>query len=105
MKIPIPPEDRRGWRVEEDLVDAITGTPIQLTDFPPVSRYMGFAEAVAVSAERGEPVDLPLGKDWRLRPPPAPDHSSVSSPLFTPLGCIVPVHSAITQLIAELCDI
>ncbi len=63
-EIPIPPEDAGDWRVEEEFVEAIRkGTPIQLTDFASGVRYMEFAEAVALSAERGEAVDLPLGED------------------------------------------
>ena len=60
-EIPIPTEKARTWRVEADFVDAIrTGAPIQFTDFATGVAYMEFTEAVARSAEQGEPVELPL---------------------------------------------
>jgi predicted dehydrogenase len=60
-EIPIPPEKAGGWRVEADFVDSIRrGTPVRLTDFATGVRYMEFTEAVARSAQAGEPVDLPL---------------------------------------------
>src|SRR5262249_51546283 len=62
--IPIPPEKAGGWRVEAEFVEAIrTGTPVRFTDFATGVAYMEFTEAVALSAERGEPVDLPLVAD------------------------------------------
>ena len=36
------------------------GTPIRFTDFATGVAYMEFTEAVALSAQRGEAVDLPL---------------------------------------------
>ena len=60
-EIAIPAEKARGWQVEADFIDAIrTGTPIQFTDFARGVTYMEFTEAVARSAQRGEPVELPL---------------------------------------------
>jgi predicted dehydrogenase len=60
-EIPIPEERARDWRVEAEFVEAIrTGSPIQFTDFATGVRYMEFTEAVAQSAQSGEPVDLPL---------------------------------------------
>jgi predicted dehydrogenase len=60
-EIPIPEEKARAWRVEADFVDAIrTGAPIRLTDFATGVAYMEFTEAVARSARRGQPVELPL---------------------------------------------
>jgi predicted dehydrogenase len=60
-EVPIPPEKARGWRVEADFVEAIRGgPPIELTDFATGVAYMEFTEAVARSAQRGEPVELPL---------------------------------------------
>jgi predicted dehydrogenase len=60
-EIPIPPDKVRSWRVEADFIDAIrTGSKIQLTDFAGGVAYMEFTEAVALSAERGEAIDLPL---------------------------------------------
>jgi predicted dehydrogenase len=62
-EIPIPPEKSRSWRVEADFVDAIrTGAPIEFTDFATGVAYMEFTEAVARSAEQGEPVELPLAE-------------------------------------------
>jgi predicted dehydrogenase len=61
VEIPIPPERAGGWRVEEEFVEAIrSGTPARLTDFATAVGYMEFTEAVARSAEREEPVELPL---------------------------------------------
>jgi predicted dehydrogenase len=60
-EIPIPADKARAWRVEADFIDAIRhGTPIQFTDFATGVAYMEFTEAVARSAEQGEPIDLPL---------------------------------------------
>src|SRR5262249_37443368 len=60
-EMPIPPEKVRDWRVEADFVDAIRGgKPITLTDFATGVLYMECTEAVARSARRGEPVELPL---------------------------------------------
>lgn len=63
VEIPIPPEKALGWRVEAEFIDAIReGTPIRFTDFTTGVAYMEFTEAVARSAEIGEPVDLPLSE-------------------------------------------
>lgn len=60
-EIAIPPEKQLGWRVEEEFVQAIRhGTPIQFTDFATGVAYMEFTEAVALSAEQGVSIDLPL---------------------------------------------
>jgi predicted dehydrogenase len=60
-EIPVPEEKARGWRVEADFVESIrSGAPVELTDFPTGVAYMEFTEAVARSAQRGEPVELPL---------------------------------------------
>jgi predicted dehydrogenase len=60
-EIPIPTEKARGWRVEEEFVEAIRGGgPVQFTDFATGFAYMQFTEAVARSAENEEPIDLPL---------------------------------------------
>jgi predicted dehydrogenase len=61
VEIPIPAERRREWRVEADFIDSIRrGTPVTLTDFATGVSYMEFTEAVALSAARGEAVNLPL---------------------------------------------
>jgi predicted dehydrogenase len=63
-EIPISKEKERAWRVEADFVDAIRqGTPVHLTDFATGVAYMEFTEAVALSAERGEPIELPLADE------------------------------------------
>jgi predicted dehydrogenase len=63
-EIPIPKEKERAWRVEEDFVDAIRkGTAIQFTDFATGLAYMEFTEAVALSAERGEAIDIPFAEE------------------------------------------
>jgi predicted dehydrogenase len=60
-EIPIPPEKARDWRVEADFVASIRGgAPMELTDFATGVAYMEFTEAVARSAQQGEPVELPL---------------------------------------------
>lgn len=60
-EVPIPPEKAGEWRVEADFVDAIReGKPILHTHFEAGVAYMEFTEAVAISAERGEVVPLPL---------------------------------------------
>jgi predicted dehydrogenase len=61
-EIPIPAGKERRWTVEADFVSAIrTGKPVEFTTFATGVAYMQFTEAVARSAESGEPVDLPLG--------------------------------------------
>jgi predicted dehydrogenase len=60
-EISIPAEKAGGWRVEADFVDSIRqGAPVQFTDFKAGVAYMEFTEAVALSAQRGEPIELPL---------------------------------------------
>lgn len=60
-EIAIPEEKAGGWRVEADFVESIrTGAPVELTDFATGLAYMEFTEAVALSAQRGEAVELPL---------------------------------------------
>jgi len=60
--VPIPSEKQLGWRVEEEFVQAIRdGIPIRFTDFATGVAYMEFTEAVALSAEQGVAIDLPLG--------------------------------------------
>lgn len=57
----LPVEQRGGWRVEEEFIGAIRGEePVRLNDFATGLRYMEFTEAVALSAERGLPLSLPL---------------------------------------------
>ena len=57
----IPADQRGDWRVEDEFIGAIRGTEsIRLTDFATGVKYMEFTEAVARSAESGQPVDLPL---------------------------------------------
>jgi len=63
VEIDIPAERAGRWRVEEEFVEAIrTGAPVRLTDFATGVAYMEFTEAVARSAEREEPVELPLAE-------------------------------------------
>jgi predicted dehydrogenase len=60
-EIPIPEDQAGGWRVEAEFVEAIRQrTPVRFTDFATGVQYMEFTEAVALSAERGEAVELPL---------------------------------------------
>jgi predicted dehydrogenase len=61
QEIPIPADQAGAWRVEADFVSSIReGAPVRFTDFATGVQYMDFTEAVAISAERGEPVELPL---------------------------------------------
>ena len=59
--VPIPEDQRAGWRVEADFVAAIRGErPVTHTDFATGVRYMQFTEAVARSSRHQLPVTLPL---------------------------------------------
>lgn len=59
-EIPIPEEDVRTWRVEQDFIDAIeTGRPVESTFYEGL-KYMEFTEAVFRSVETGGTVRLPL---------------------------------------------
>ncbi len=63
QEVPIPAHKAGGWRVEEEFVHAIrTGSPIELTDFASGVAYMEFTEAVALSAQREDAVELPLAE-------------------------------------------
>jgi predicted dehydrogenase len=58
-EIPIPPERRIGWRVEEEFVNAIRGREkISRTTFEDGVRYMEFTDAVARSAASGQAADV-----------------------------------------------
>jgi predicted dehydrogenase len=61
-EIVIPKGRAREWRVEADFVDSVRmKTPVRLTDFETGVSYMEFTEAVALSAQSGKRVALPLG--------------------------------------------
>ena len=54
-------EDRGGWRVEADFVDAIRdGAAVTHTSFADGVKYMEFTEAVQISLNEGGRVQLPL---------------------------------------------
>ncbi|HYB42910.1 MAG TPA: Gfo/Idh/MocA family oxidoreductase, partial [Candidatus Methylomirabilis sp.] len=58
-EMPIPPEKRVGWRVEEEFVNAIRGREkVSRTSFEDGVRYMEFTEAVARSAAGGQAVEV-----------------------------------------------
>jgi len=58
-EIAIPAEQRIGWRVEEEFVNAIRGREkITHTNFEDGVRYMEFTDAVAKSAASGQAVDV-----------------------------------------------
>jgi predicted dehydrogenase len=58
-EIPIPADERIGWRVEEEFVNAIRGREkIARTSFEDGVRYMAFTEAVAQSAASGQAIDV-----------------------------------------------
>jgi predicted dehydrogenase len=61
-EVPIPPEQRIGWRVEEEFVNAIRGRErITRTSFEDGVCYMEFTDAVAKSLANGHAVEvLPL---------------------------------------------
>jgi predicted dehydrogenase len=59
-EIPIPPDKRVGWRVEEEFVNAIRGREkVTHTSFEDGVRYMEFTDAVTRSAQTGQAVDVP----------------------------------------------
>ena len=58
-EIAIPAEQRIGWRVEEEFVNAIRGTEkITRTNFEDGVRYMEFTDAVTKSAASGQAVEV-----------------------------------------------
>jgi predicted dehydrogenase len=58
-EIPIPPERRVGWRVEEEFVNAIRGREkVSHTTFEDGVRYMEFTDAVARSLAEGRVVEV-----------------------------------------------
>lgn len=58
-EIPIPAEQRIGWRVEEEFVNAIRGREkVSHTTFEDGVRYMEFTDAVARSAASGQAADV-----------------------------------------------
>jgi predicted dehydrogenase len=60
-EIPVRPEEREGWRVEAEFVNAIRGLEqVRRTTFEDGVRYMEFTEAAWRSAQSGQPVMLPL---------------------------------------------
>ena len=60
-EIDVLPEKQRGWRVEEEFVNAIRGVEkISHTTFGDGAAYMEFTEAVTRSAQAGSAVSLPL---------------------------------------------
>jgi predicted dehydrogenase len=62
----VPAEMRGDWRVEEEFVNAIRGLEeVRLTRFEDGVRYMEFTEAVALSAQTGRAVALPLSPERR----------------------------------------
>jgi hypothetical protein len=60
-EIAIPPEEKGGWRVEQEFVNAIRGLePVTRTPFVVGVKYMEFTEAVARSMAKGKTISLPL---------------------------------------------
>ena len=58
-EIAIPADQRIGWRVEEEFVNAVRGREkVTHTDFEDGVRYMEFTDAVARSAATGQAVDV-----------------------------------------------
>lgn len=59
--VEIAPENRYGWRVEEEFISAVRGQErVTRTPFIEGVRYMDFTEAVHISATEGRTVALPL---------------------------------------------
>lgn len=59
--IDIPEEKKGAWRVEEEFINAIRGIePITHTSFYDGVRYMEFTDAVTMSVQTGERIQLPL---------------------------------------------
>jgi predicted dehydrogenase len=55
----VPPEQRVGWRVEEEFVNAVRGKErVSRTTFEDGVRYMELTDAVARSAAEGRAVDV-----------------------------------------------
>ena len=60
-EIPVSPDAKAGWRVEEEFINAIRGKEIVTrTTFEDGVKYMEFAEAVIRSAQSGQTIGLPL---------------------------------------------
>jgi predicted dehydrogenase len=60
-EMPIPPEKRGKWRVEEEFVGAIRGQePVTHTSFADGVKYMEWTDAVTEAFQTGETVHLPL---------------------------------------------
>ena len=60
-ELPVPSEKQRGWRVEEEFVNAIRGVEkVTRTPFEVGVHYMEFTEAVTRSAQTGRAIPLPL---------------------------------------------
>lgn len=60
-KVVIPQEERGGWRVEEEFINAIRGKEkVALTSFEDGVKYMEFTEAVTRSAHSGQAISLPF---------------------------------------------
>ena len=61
QEIPIAPEKKGAWRVEEEFIGTIRGQEeLRLTTFADGVKYMEFTEAVHRSLTSGEVVSLPL---------------------------------------------
>lgn len=59
--VPIPDEERAGWRVEKEFIGAVRGTePVRLTTFEDGVRYMEFTDAVTASMNSSDRIHLPL---------------------------------------------
>lgn len=60
-EIPIPPDKRGRWRVEEEFINAIRGKEkVTRTPFDVGVKYMEFSEAVYRSSQTGKAISLPL---------------------------------------------
>ena len=61
VRVQLPPEQRGGWRVEAEFINAIRGEePVRFTTFDTGVKYMAFTEAVAESLASGAAVPIAL---------------------------------------------
>lgn len=61
QEIELPQDEQAGWRVEREFIGAIRGEEdVRLTTFADGVRYMEFTEAVAISLQNQQTVNLPI---------------------------------------------
>jgi predicted dehydrogenase len=64
--IPLRPDEKSGWRVEEEFIGAIRGDErVRNTTFEDGVKYMEFTDAVCESMATGHSVPLPYSRSHR----------------------------------------